>query len=73
MIELRWLLTSTQEPSTFCEPVETADGATIFVRLQYRENVSMLVDEPAWLEIPVVSALTAAPRLVQINGGRRGH
>lgn len=66
VIELRWLLTDAQVPGTFSEPLEIPGRDTAFARLQYRMT-GMFEGAVPWLEIPIVSELTEAPRIALVR------
>ncbi len=67
--EMRWVLTREQVAGAFSEPIPWPDGTTVYARLQYRDTG--LADGVAWREIPVVSAITDAPRLAVVPGLRK--
>jgi hypothetical protein len=62
MIEMRWILTDDVLEGGFCQQL-VVDGKNAFIRLQYRELVGMQVEPPAWVEIPVVTALKEKTRI----------
>jgi hypothetical protein len=69
MTQMRWVISREQVAGSFSSPIDWPDGSTVYARLQHRE--SDLSGAAAWLDIPVVSEITEAPKIALVRP--RGH